>query len=193
VTSPVEIRHIEQEAEIQELFLFRAEVDVFPGYPDLSDNNFFLEVEMLMHDSKSNKVPETTDPKNPPAKPSGSRSVAHLKYEINSISKGIHEYIQGNFIENYYSILNMCIHTVTTEFRYRSITKHISQISDDEIYEMVFKPREKENDDSEMMVSYLKSNLKNHNVGSFCGEMMARLKKQHEGLLMTYNILYSKC
>ena len=114
MTSPVEIRHIEQEAEIQELFLFRAEIDVFPGYPTLPDNNFFLEVEMLMHDSKSNKVPEALDPKNPAPKPTGSRSVAHLKYEINSISKGIHEYIQGNFIENYYSILNMCIHTVTT-------------------------------------------------------------------------------
>ena len=130
-TTPILISHIEEEAEIQELIQFRAEVDVFPMQNNINNAAFFQDIDMIYFDNQSkttnnlDKSEIFVENKDPNKKVQ--KIVSSLKFELRNSAKGIHEYIQGNFIENYYSILNLSVHTVNTDFRFRSIEKHLSR------------------------------------------------------------------
>lgn len=81
---------------------------------------------------------------------------------MNDIKEGTHEYLAVNFLGLNYSVLNITVHSVLCEFRYRVIEKPITEVTESEIYKMIFDP--KSNDPgkkTESAASFIMKNLRN--------------------------------
>lgn len=93
---------------------------------------------MLIYEFDQNNIPQPR-PENP---------CATARFTIEEVTSGVREYVCGNFTNSHYSVLNMTVHSLLTEYRYRHITKSISEISEAEIYKMIFDPKSVEEFDS---------------------------------------------
>lgn len=101
---------------------------------------------MLIYEFDQNNIPQPR-----PENPCGA-----VKFTIEDITSGVREYVCGNFTNSHYSVLNMTMHSLLTEYRYRHITKSISEITEAEIYKMIFDPKSVEEFDSkESMHSFV--------------------------------------
>lgn len=97
------------------------------------------------------------------------------------MKKGVHEYIAGNFHGSNYSILNMTVHSVLTEYRYRIINRPITEITEAEIYKYIFDPKSiPDNQRRESMPSYIMRKLRGEDLEAFCMRMINQLKLQHD-------------
>jgi hypothetical protein len=93
------------------------------------------------------------------------------------LKKGIHEYIAGNFSGSNYSILNMSVHSVMTEYRYRIINKSISEISEAEIYKYIFEPKTiPDSQKRESISGFILRKLKGEDLDTFCSRKINMLK-----------------
>lgn len=134
--------------------MFRMEFDVFP---ELDDNNVYLEIDMLFYEF---------DPQNQILQKSEENVISTVSFKISNVATGLKEYVCGNFQGNHYSVLNMTIHSLLTEYRYRHINKSISELTEAEIYKMIFDPKtaaEYESKDS--LQTYIQANLPKDEVG----------------------------
>jgi hypothetical protein len=138
---------------ISQLILFRMEFDMFP---ELDDSNVYLEVDMLFYEFDSqNQILQKNE----------ENCIATVSFKISNMTTGLKEYVCGNFQGNHYSVLNMTIHSLLTEYRYRHINKSISELTEAEIYKMIFDPKtaaEYESKDS--LQTYILSNLNKEEV-----------------------------
>lgn len=131
------------------MILFRMELDVLPN---LDESNIFLEIEMLYYDIDQHH--------NTIIDKSVEKIISSVKFKIDKIASGIKEYVCGNFQGQHYSVLNMTMHTLVTEYRYRHINKCISELSENEIYKMIFDPKTaSEFESKETMHTYITNNL----------------------------------
>jgi hypothetical protein len=138
---------------ITQLILFRMEFDMFP---ELDDSNIYLEVDMLFYEF---------DPQNQILQKNEENVISTVSFKISNMTSGLKEYICSNFQGNHYSVLNMTIHSLLTEYRYRHINKSISELTEAEIYKMIFDPKtaaEYESKDS--MQTFILSNLSKEEV-----------------------------
>lgn len=120
--------------------------------------------------------------------------LSSIKFKLSNLKTGIHEFMAGNFLGCNYSILNMTVHSILSEYRYRIIQKPISEITENEIYNLIFKSRDiPEATRKVSMTKYILGNLQKEKVDSFCERLGSQLKTQHESLLSLYNIIYNKC
>lgn len=182
--SAIAISHIEGDSDIEEVIMFRLELDVFPS---MNDTEVYLEIDMLFHEDNNVLPPDSK-------KDGGDNILSSIRFKIDDIASGIHEYIAGNFLSSNYSILNMTFHSVLCEYRYRIIDKPITEISENEIYNLIFKSKDIPEETRKVsMTKYILDNLKTESVESFCSRLKNDLVNQHESLLKMYNLIYGKC
>ena len=96
-----------------------------------------------------------------------------IKLKIDNIASGVHEFVGANFVGNNYSVLNLSIHSVLSEYRYRIINKPISEISENEIYNLIFKSKEIPDQSRKLgMTKFILSSLSNESIESFCSRLI---------------------
>jgi UDP-glucose 6-dehydrogenase len=123
----------------------------FDVLPELDDDNVYLEVEMLFYEFDANNNILQKNEEN---------IITKIEYRIDKMTSGIKEYVCGNFQGSHYSVLNMTLHTVLTEYRFRHINKAISELTESEIYKMIFDPKAAaEYESKETLQSFLANNL----------------------------------
>lgn len=138
---------------VTQLILFRMEFDVLP---ELDDAGVFLEVEMLFYEF---------DAQNQILQKAEENIISTVSFRIDNITKGLREYVCGNFQGSHYSVLNMTLHSLLTEYRYRHINKCISELSEAEIYKMIFDPKSAaEYESKETLQSFIMSHLRKDEV-----------------------------
>lgn len=164
----------------------------FDVLPELDESNVYLEVEMLYYDidQQQNCVLAKNEEK----------IISTIQFRIDKITAGVKEFVCGNFQGQHYSVLNMTLHSLVTEYRFRHINKAISELSENEIYKMIFDPKTAaEYESKETLSSFISQNLSkevspaHQNVDVFCGRLLQTLKSQHADLLKEYNIILDKC
>lgn len=128
----------------------------FDVLPELNDSGVFLEVEMLFYEF---------DAQNQILQKAEENIISTVNFRVDNITKGLREYVCGNFQGSHYSVLNMTLHSLLTEYRYRHINKCISELSEAEIYKMIFDPKSAaEYESKETLQSFIMSNLSKDEV-----------------------------
>ena len=111
------IRYCEEEVEINDIILFRAELDVEPDY---LNTEFYLEIELHFSNLDSIGGSEQW------------QEIAHCieekvefklvqtqKFKIHCLAQGMTEFVPVNFQDQYFSILNCYLQSVLLDYRYR--------------------------------------------------------------------------
>lgn len=103
--------------EINDIILFRAEIEVAPEY---LNTEFFLEIELHFSNLEdiggSEQWQEIADCVEEKAK---FKLVQTQKYKIHCLSQGMTEFVPVNFQDQYFSILNCYIQSVLLDYRFR--------------------------------------------------------------------------
>lgn len=161
----------------------------FDALPAINDKEVYLEVEMVFNDPE--QLPKTAQ----------DSVIGTCRFRIEGITKGIREYLCTNFQNSHFSVLNATIHSMLTEFRYRSTKESISELTEAEINKLIFEHKGgSESESRETMLSFVEKQLKGQEGGSsskkvelLCKELKELLIRQHEDLLREYSVILEKC
>lgn len=111
------IRYCEEEVEINDIVLFRAEIDVEPEY---LNQDFFLEIEL--HFSNLDSVGGSEQWQEIAGQIEEKvtfKKVQTQKFKMHCLPQGMTEFIPVNFQDHYFSILNCYIQSVLLDYRFR--------------------------------------------------------------------------
>jgi hypothetical protein len=101
------IRYCEEEVEINDIGLFRAEIDVEPEYLNTA---FFMDVELFFSDLSALGGPEKWQQAVHEYETKAVfKSVSLQKFKIHKLAQGISEFVPVVFEDQYYSQLNVLI------------------------------------------------------------------------------------
>jgi hypothetical protein len=173
-------------SRLTQLLLFRMEFDALPA---INDREVYLEVEMLFNDPE--QMPKTAQ----------DSVIGACRFRIEGITKGIKEYVCTNFQNSHFSVLNVTIHSMLTEFRYRSTKESISELTEAEINKLIFEHKgNNEAENRETMLSFVSKNSKgkegtpaSKKIEELCKDLKETLIRQHEDLLREYSVILEKC
>lgn len=111
------IRYCEEEVEINDVAVFRAEVDVEPGY---LDTEFFLETDLFFSDLSNIGGPEKWQQHVDEFEEQAIfKKVSTQVFSIKGLAHGVFEFLPVNFQEQYFSVLKTSVWSVLLDFRFR--------------------------------------------------------------------------
>lgn len=182
------IKFQEEEIELSEIVLFRAEYDLTPGF---ETQTFKIIAELIQFDF----IPQ---PKSPPKK-----VIQTQVLSIQEAHSSFHRYVPIIFNNNYYSVLNMTVHCVMSDVRYRAITKLPSEITSSDITEVLEKKGKAsiggtavntENaTQTNLMLKALLKSFPQGAISGLRGKLLEVLKGNYEKTLKFYEEMFLKC
>jgi len=113
------IRYCEEEIEINDIGLFRAELDVEPDY---LNTDFYLEVELFFSDLSLIGGPDKWQSQTVADFETKAvfKSVSLQKFVLHRLPQGLNEFVQVVFDDQYYSSLNCTVEATLVDFRFRA-------------------------------------------------------------------------
>lgn len=103
------IRYQEEIIELDDMCHFRIELN---AYPDLDEQNFFLEVEFLFADLSSQQQQDTNYEEY--------KKTATYKGKLHNSFNGILEYVPITFDSMHFCLINATVHTLLIDFKFRN-------------------------------------------------------------------------
>ena len=111
------IRYCEEEVEINDIALFRTELDVEPEYLNTA---FFIEFELFFSDLHNLGGPEKWQSSLEEFETKAVfKSVAKSKFKVNRLAQGLSEFVPVVFEDQYCSVLNCHVQSILFDFRFR--------------------------------------------------------------------------
>ena len=114
------IRYCEEEVEINDIGLFRAELDIEPDY---LSTEYMLDFELFFSDLHGLGGPEKWQQNvNEFDTKAVFKSVSMQKFKIQKLAQGISEFVPVIFEDQYFSVLNCHIQSVLLDYRFRIVS-----------------------------------------------------------------------
>ena len=123
------IRYCDEEIEINDIFQFRAEVNVEEGYFSteffVEADLYFVDLSKLTEKSLTDKIKEVND--NNPLK-----KVSSLEFRVLNLVQGVSEYLPVVFDSTFFCQMHGTIHSSLIDYRWRTkpLTQHYLDDSD---------------------------------------------------------------
>ena len=111
------IRYCEEEVEINDIGLFRAEIDVEPEY---LNTVFYMDIELFFSDLSSLGGPEKWQLSVSEFETKAVfKSVSTQKFKVHRLAQGVAEFVPVVFEDQYFSCLNCTVQSTLLDFRFR--------------------------------------------------------------------------
>lgn len=111
------IRYCEEEVEINDIALFRAEIDVEPGY---LDTEFFLEVDLFFSDLSNLGGPEKWQQHVDEFEDKAIfKKVSSQLFSMKGLAQGVFEFVPINFQDQYFSVMKTSVWSFLLDYRFR--------------------------------------------------------------------------
>jgi hypothetical protein len=112
------IRYCEEEVEINDIGLFRAEIDVEQDY---LSTPFYLEIELFFSDLSAIGGPEKWQQQTVKdfEQKAVFKSVSKQRFMIKKLPQGVSEYVSVVFDDQYFSSMSMVVQATLLDFRFR--------------------------------------------------------------------------
>lgn len=182
------IKFQEEEIELSEIVLFRAEYDLTPSFETQS---FQVVAELLQFDF----IPQ--------GKVSPKKVIQTQVLNIQEAHSSFHRYVPVVFNNNYYSVLNMTVHCVMSDLRYRAILKLPSEITAGDVAEVLEKKGKAsiggsvvntENaTQTGLMLKALLKHFPQTAVSGLRGKLLEIMKGNYDKTLKFYEEMFLKC
>lgn len=112
------IKYYDEEIEMNDIILFRMEVD---AYPNLGDHDVILEIDLFGADIS--KIARNSNEDEEPFFKKYSSFKSKINYNKEKGLSGFHEYFPILFDENQFSVCNANLHCILLDFRFSSRSK----------------------------------------------------------------------
>ena len=111
------IRYCEEEVEVNDIVLFRAELDVEPDY---LHTDFFLEVDLFFSDLSNLGGPEKWQQHVDEFEQNAVfKKVSTQTFKLRGVPQGLCEFVPVTFQDQYFSLLKIQVWSVLLDFRFR--------------------------------------------------------------------------
>jgi len=109
------IRYYEEEIDINDIFLFRLDLQ---AYPDFSSHEVFLEIELVGSDISKIGKPYEEEGDLDKSEMFNTVSTFKSRFNFDKIG-GIHEYLPIIFDETHFCVCNATVHSLLLDFKFR--------------------------------------------------------------------------